>query len=206
MKARKAILFSAVVAVSALVATGVHAQPVGEETRVVVSDKPLSVEQLAVYRTVLKNYLSDGEGALNLSKQTLPIDNEAPFGGHGCSKGMTMEPPPSTIVHSFQSDDLGRLGFPGLHLVDPEQQSRKVKENDPGKKIRKGVPVDAAVKNGFANALFSLSEVWFDRAHQHAIVSYRFWCGSLCGNGGSLVLLRQNDSWSVQNQCGGWIS
>ena len=206
MRARKAILFRAVVALSALVATGVQAQPAGEGTRIVVSDKPLSVEQLAVYRAVLKNYLSDGEGALNLSRQTLPVDSEAPFGGHDCSKGMTMEPPQSTIVHSFRSDDLDRLGFPALHLVDPEQQSRKVKENDPGKKIRKGVPVDAAVKNGFANALFSLSEVWFDRTHQHAIVSYRFWCGSLCGNGGSLVLLKQNNGWSVQTQGGGWIS
>jgi len=76
------------------------------------------------------------------------------------------------IVHSFRSDDLARLGFAALQLVDPDQQGKRVKENDPGKAIRKGVPVDDAVKNGFSNALFSLSEVWFDKTHERAIVSY----------------------------------
>ena len=205
VRVRKRILFSGVLAVSALVANGMHAQGTSEDTPV-LNDKPLSLEQLAVYQVVLKRYMTGDEGALNLSIRTVPVDDEGPFGGHDCLKGMSMEPLQPKVVHSFRSDDVTRLGFPAVHLVDPDQRSKKVKENDPGKAIRKGVPVDDAVKNGFANALFSLSEVWFDKAHEHAIVSYRLWCGGLCGNGGSLVLVKKKDGWSVQTQCGGWVS
>jgi hypothetical protein len=205
LQVSRRLLTCAVVAVSALVANGTHAQGT-DDKKPVVSDKPLTEEQLAVYRVVLKRYLSDDAGALNLSIQTVLVESEGPFGGHDCSKGILMEPPQSKVVHLFRSDDLARLGFPALHLVDPDQQGKILKANDPGKAIRNGVPVDDAVKNGFSNALFSLSEVWFDKTHRPAIVSYRFWCGSLCGNGASVVVVKKGESWSVQTQCGGWIS
>ena len=102
-----------------------------------------------------------------------------------------MEPVQPNVVHSFKTDDLGRLGVSSIHLVDPNEQKKEVEKNDPGKAIRKGISVDDAVRNGFAHALFTLSEIWFDKDHEHAIVSYRFWCGSLCGNGGTEVLVRK---------------
>lgn len=205
VRVSRKLLSCALVAVSSFVAKGAYAQATEDEKPVVI-DKPLTAEQLGVYQVILKTYLSGEGGALNLSARTAPFETEGPFGGNDCSKGMTMESPQSRVVHAFRSDDLARLGFPALHLVDPDQQGKKVNENDPGKAIRRGVPVDDAVKNGFANGLFSLSEVWFDKSHQHAIVSYRFWCGSLCGNGASVVLVKKNDSWSIQTQCGGWVS
>jgi len=188
-----------------LVAGGSHGLA-SDEKKPIVSDKPLSAEQLAIYRAVLKRFLSDDSGGLNLSIQTVPVETEGPFAGHDCVKGLDMEPVQPNIVHAFKNDDLSRLGVSSLRLVDPDQQGKEVKKNDPGKTIRKGVSVDDAVKNGFAHALFSLSEISFDKKHEHAIVSYSFWCGSLCGNGGSLVLVRKGEKWSFQTQCGGWIS
>ena len=189
----------------AVVASGTHAQAKDEE-KPLVSDSSLTAEQLAVYRAFLKDYLTDDLGTLNLSIETAPVETDGPFGIHDCSNGMVMELPPQKVVHAFRNDDLAHLGFQSLHLVKPDQQSKRVKENDPGKAIRKGIPVDEAVKNGFSNALFTLSEVWLDKTHQHAIVSYRFWCGSLCGNGSSVLLVRKGDTWSVHAHCGGWIS
>lgn len=188
-----------------LASNGTHAQA-SERKKPIVSDKPLTAEQLAIYRIVLKRYLSGEDGTLNLSIHTEPIEIDGPFGEHDCSKGLDLEPIEPSLVHSFQTDDLARLGFKSLRLVDPDQQGREVKKNDPSKAIREGVSVDDAVKNGFAHALFSLSEIRFDKKHGHAIVSYSFWCGSLCGNGESLVLVRKGDNWSVQQQCGGWVS
>jgi len=201
---RKILSFTLVL-VSVLMADRAHTQA-ADKKEPVVSDKPLTVEQLAVYRVVLKRYLSGDTGALNLSIHTVPVATEGPFAGHNCSSGIAMEATQPNIIHSLRSEDLAALGLPSLHLVDPDQQGKTVKKNDPGKAIRRGIPVDNAVKNGFANALFSLSEVWFDKTHQHAIVSYGFWCGRLCGNGGSLVLMKKGDDWSVQSQCGGWVS
>lgn len=188
-----------------LTVNGLHARA-SDEKKLVVSDKSLTAEQLAIYRTVLKHYLSGEGGELNLSIRTVPIETEGPFAGHDCSQKLDMEPMQANVVHSFKLADLTRLGVSTLRLVDPDQQGREVKKNDPGKAIREGISVDDAVKNGFAHALFSLSEIWFDKKHEHAVVSYSFWCGSLCGNGGTLVLVRKEDRWSVKAQCGGWVS
>ena len=173
----------AVIAALTMAASGSRASGV-DERKPVVSDKPLTAEQLAIYGVVLKRYLSGEPGSLNLSIQTESIETEGPFAGHDCSTKFDMEPAQPNVVHLFRPDDLSRLGVSSLRLVDPDQQGKEVKKNDPGKTIREGASVDDAVKNGFAHALFSLSEIWFDKKHEHAIVSYRFWCGSLCGNGG----------------------
>lgn len=204
-RTRMSLMICAAMGALILTATPALAQS-SNDKKPVVSDQPVSAEQLAIYRVVLKRFLSDGSGSLNLSNQTVPFETEGPFAGHDCSKGLAMEPVQPGVVHSFKSDDLARFGISSLRLVDPDVQGKAVKKNDPGKAIREGVSVDQAVKNGFAHALFRLSEIQFDKNHEHAIISYSFWCGSLCGNGESLVLVKKDGEWSVQSQCGGWIS
>jgi hypothetical protein len=94
-----------------------------------------------------------------------------------------------------------------MRLVDPQKQTKTVRSNDPSKTIHKGKPVEDAVENAFSTALFSMSEIAFDREHRFAVVSYRFWCGSLCGNGSTLVFKKVKGEWRNANRhCGGWIS
>jgi hypothetical protein len=40
--------------------------------------------------------------------------------------------------------------------------------------MRDGKSVDSAVNGAFATALFSLSEIGFDKERSHAVVSYHF--------------------------------
>jgi hypothetical protein len=41
----------------------------------------------------------------------------------------------------------------------------------------------------------------------YAVVSYRFWCGSLCGNGSTLVFEKFDGEWRrTDRRCGEWIS
>ena len=100
-----------------------------------------------------------------------------------------------TLVHRFRPQDLSQLGSAKINLVDPERQAKEVAENDPEKTIGKGRSIEDAVRNGFAHGLVTLSEIRFDKDHKHAIVSYGFYCGSLCGNGGAMVLEKVNGSW-----------
>jgi hypothetical protein len=75
------------------------------------------------------------------------------------------------------------------------------------KTMRKGKSVEKAVKEAFANGLFSMSEIAFDKSHRHAVVAYRFWCGALCGNGRTLVFEKAGNEWkNTERKCGGWIS
>ncbi len=38
------------------------------------------------------------------------------------------------------------------------------------------------------------------------VVSYRFWCGSLCGNGATWVFEKVGKQWKKTDSCGDWIS
>lgn len=55
--------------------------------------------------------------------------------------------------------------------------------------------------------LFSMSEIAFDRDRHYALVNYWFWCGSLCGNGATLVFEKVKGEWRKANRnCPRWIS
>lgn len=102
-----------------------------------------------------------------------------------------------------------------MALVDRDQQLSKVRGNDPEILIKKAVDdgdqvsddlVQGAIKKAYSTGLFKLSEIIFDKTHHHAIVSYSFVCGMLCGDGGVLVLEKHGDKWTVSKTCGSWVS
>jgi hypothetical protein len=94
-----------------------------------------------------------------------------------------------------------------MTLVDPKRQARIVHSNDPSTTIEKGKSVENAVGSAFATGLFSMSEIAFDKEHRIAVVSYTFWCGSLCANGATIVFEKINDVWkSANHDCVRWVS
>ena len=176
------------------------------ETKPRVSDQPLTAEQLAVYRTVLHGWMENEVSAINLSIQTIPFPISGGFDASDCGKELELEPVVPGVVHRFRPADLPHLGSDKIGLVDPERQQREVADNDPRKTIGEGRSIEDAVRNGFAHGLVTVSEIRFDKAHKHAIVSYSFFCGSLCGNGGTVVLEKVEGAWQRKSQCSNWIS
>jgi hypothetical protein len=123
-----------------------------------------------------------------------------------CLKGIQLENL-AGLAHSFHDLTPGVLPAKNIKLVDPKKQGKIVRDNDPDKTIRDGKSVDSAVKGAFATALFSMSEIGFDKERSHAVVSYHFWCGSLCGNGATFVFRKVDGEWKkTSRNCGGWIS
>ncbi len=190
-----------------LAAAGLAAGQDDQQAKPKVSDKPLTAEQLAVYRVVLGNWMAQEMPALNLAIQTVPLGETGPAGDEECVKGLDLEPATPTIVHRFRQQDLAQLGpSRTLTLVDPDRQKQEVRNNDPEKTVGNGRTIEDAVRNGFAHGLATLSEIRFDKGHKHAIVSYGFFCGSLCGNGGALVLEKIDGVWQRKSRCDEWIS
>lgn len=179
-----------------------------------LSKDPLTQEQIAVYRAVLADYLKGSEGTLNLANKTSPVERSGSFWPEDCVKSLELEPVPKSgpVVHAFDpAIDLGVK----IVIVDPEAQAKLVKTNDPGNVIhssaQSGTPlsddqIGAAVKKAFETAQFTLSEIIFDKEHKHAVVSYSFHCGALCGHGATVILERGDASWKIKNRCSSWIS
>jgi hypothetical protein len=94
-----------------------------------------------------------------------------------------------------------------MRLVDATKQATIVRTNDPNQTIGKGKSVNDAVRDAFDSGLFSMSEAVFDKKHHHALVSYGFRCGSLCGSGATLLFEKVGSEWKkTDRMCGGWIS
>lgn len=172
-----------------------------------VSKDAMTDEQLAVYRAVLNDYMKDSPGALNLSSKTHPLEFDT-----GCVQGFSPDQTGNSVpvVHVFAA-----APAPHVVLVDPEQQESKVRENDPQNLMKKAIderePVtdeqlNKSLKLAFSTGLFSVSEIIFNKGHRSAMVDYRFWCGSLCGHGNTLVLEKARNGWKLRKTCSSWIS
>jgi hypothetical protein len=188
--------------VAASLAAGLQAQ----EAKPIVSDEPLTAEQLAVYQVVLHGWMEREVSVINLSIQTIPLPMSGALDASECAKGLDLEPASPNLVHRFRAQDLSQLGSAKIGLVDPERHEREIAENDPGKAIQTGKSVDEAVSNGFGHGMVTLSEIRFDKEHKHAVVSYSFHCGGLCGNGGAVVLEKVDGAWRRKSNCSNWIS
>jgi len=170
---------------------------------------PLSADELDIYQAVLAQRLSQGWTSLNVSVRTYPLDATDLRSGLSvceCLEDIYLEAS-SMAFHSYHQ--LTRDILPGkkMELVDPAKQAQIVRANDPDRTMRMGKTVHTAVRDAEATGLFSLSEIAFDRSHHYAIVRYGFWCGSLCGDGETLVFEKVGGQWKKTDRfCGRWIS
>jgi hypothetical protein len=166
------------------------------------SKELLTADDIAIYRVVLQLNAPEGSEHLNVSVRTYPLD---PPSGE-CLQGIKLQNL-SDVSHSFHELASDVLSGNNMRLVDPGKQAKIVRNNYPSKTIRKGKPVDSAVDRAFSTALFSLSEIAFDKERRHAAVSYSVWCGSLCGHGYTLIFEKVGSKWKKTDRiCGGWIS
>lgn len=191
---------------SALAAAALAAAQEDSDAKPKLSEKPLSAEQLSIYRSVLGNWMESELSTVNLSIQMVSLDSNGPFDDGECAKGLDLEPVQPGVIHRFRVQDLAQLESKNIVLVDPDRQRKEVADNDPERTIHDGKTVEEAVNNGFAHGLVTLSEIRFTKDHKLAIVSYGFFCGSLCGNGGTVVLEKTDAGWRRKTRCGDWVS
>jgi hypothetical protein len=179
-----------------------------------ISNKSLTAEQIAVYRRALADYRQGSHDALNVANKTEPLEMSGPFWDKHCVKSILFESRPRSgfVVHRF--DPASPLG-PNAVFVDPEQQAKTVRQNDPGNLIKSAIDdgkkvsesqLDDAVEKAFQTGLFTFSEIAFDKQHHRAVLSYSFSCGGLCGHGNTVVLTKIGDKWKTTKTCSGWIS
>ncbi len=200
---RLAALFFVIVGL----AKPLFAQSVDREP--VLSKTPLTTEQVAVYQAFLRVYAKGGDTVLYVADTTDWLDLSELKQDADCSRSLGHlefdEPKQGAPTVHRLDPSLAVAGR--ITLVDSAYQSEKVRENDPGKTMREGKPVDRAVSDAVASGLLTLSEIVFDKEHNKAVMSFGFFCGKLCGNGAVVMLKRVGRNWKVtKRSCGEWVS
>jgi hypothetical protein len=176
------------------------------ETKLIVSDKPFTAEQLSVYKAMLASWFEGEKISGNLAIQTESLDIKADYWSLTCFKRFLFESNTPGLVHRFRAEDLDGLGSDALRLVDPEYQSKVIDEHDPGKEISDGRPLNDAVEDAFSHGLLTLSEIRFDKSHTHALVQFSFRCGRLCGHATPMLMEKKDGTWKRKAICGGYVS
>jgi hypothetical protein len=93
--------------------------------------------------------------------------------------------------------------LPRVKLVDPKHWQPV----DPGNLIAKGQSVGTAVNAGIDNGLMTLSVISFNEAHDTAMLTFSFVCGSLCGHGGAVMFKKTPEGWVQSKEpCSSWMS
>ena len=180
-----------------------------EEVKPTLSKNPLTAEQIAVYRAFLQFYEHGTDKELNVANTTDWLDVSELRQDSDCSESFGRveyenAQPGGPSVHTL-TPNLAVAGR--IVLVDPARQTEKVKQNDPSKTVHEGRSVDHAVSTAFASGLLTLSEIVFDKDHHRAVMSFSFFCGKLCGNGGIVMFKRVGQKWKITKQsCREWIS
>jgi hypothetical protein len=179
-----------------------------------LSKTHLSKEQIAIYRLVLEDYVKySGEGALSLAGKTVLLDRSDAFWEERCVESIQLDPPSSKLfVHRL---DPAVALSPRMVIFDPDELAKVIKDNnlrkdatntaDGDEKATKDRPSDAA-NRALRAGFFTLSEIAFDKHHRHAVLTYSFYCGGLCGNGAMVVLDKSGGKWKIGSKCGVWIS
>jgi hypothetical protein len=179
-----------------------------------VSRDPMTDEQIAVYRAVLQDYLKDSKDSLNLADKTEVMEGGWTSFDGTCPKNRDLEATQTSgpLVHRFSA---AAVLDKRIVIVDPSEQQKKIDKGDPQNLMMRAIDdhvsvsdteLDDSIKQAFKNGVFTLSEIVFDKKHQRALVSYSFVCGSLCGNGNTLILTKARSSWKVSKTCSGWVS
>jgi hypothetical protein len=170
---------------------------------------PLSADEVAIYKAILQQFGKNDSGTLNVSATTVPLNPDSHTSGlsrEGCLQGIQLENL-DAASHSFHELPPEILIGTNAKLVDPKKHAKIAHANDPDRTMRPGKSVEDAVRGAFANGLFSMTEIAFDKDHHYAVVIYSFWCGALCGHGRTLVFEKVNGVWRNTNRtCGGWVS
>ena len=160
-----------------------------DEPKPTVSNDPLSTEQVAIYRAALADFKPSRGRTPQLANITVPLNAPA-RAFENCVVGIRepSEHDPHPLVHRLDSSVVAGLDLP---LVDPWQVPQ----------MRHGPPDPKAPHLG----LLSLSEIAFDKDHLHAIVTYDFNCGGLCGHGKMLSLSKLGEEWTISKVCVRWF-
>jgi hypothetical protein len=184
-----------------------------EPRKPILSSSPLTADEVAIFRAVLKEYLKGSHGVMLLADTTEPTD-QSPTSVRTCADEISakLDPQAMEVVHRIDPSVVAGLN---VKLTDPDAQQKEINANDPQNLIHGAIDngqkvttkqLDDSLTKAFNSALFTLSEIVFDEKHVHAVISYSFYCGSLCGNGNTLALRKVGKEWKVSKHCGGGVS
>jgi hypothetical protein len=161
-----------------------------EASKPELSKEPLTEEQVLVYRAFIENMLTNStlELPIHLVNQTDPIVLSSFLSNQECAKGLLLEEATDSAHVSHKLPE-GMILNLKIVLVDPvKQRGRPEKDNSANRVLDDEM-------------YLTLSEILFDKDHQHAVVSYIFESDGIVGAVQTQIFKKSGDKWKFDKQC-----
>jgi hypothetical protein len=154
------------------------------------SKEPLTEEQVSVYRAFLENMLTSSQLnlPLHLVNETNPFVLSSFLLNQACVKGLLLEDVTDSAPSRHKLAEGVILNLK-IVLVDPIKQRGRPE---------KGESANRTIDN---EQYLTLSEILFDKDHQHAVVSYIFEGDGIIGAVQTQILNKSGDKWKFDTQC-----
>jgi hypothetical protein len=154
------------------------------------SKEPLTAEQVSVYRAFLENMLTSStlHLPLHLVNETDPFVLSSFLLNQECVKGLQLEDVTDSahVRHRLAEGVILNLK---IVLVDSVKQRGRPEKGD---------SANRAIDD---EQHLILSEILFDKNHQHAVVSYIFEGDGMSGAVQTQILKKSGDTWKIDTQC-----
>lgn len=161
-------------------------------------ERTVRAEELAVYRSLLSDWIQSGHRQINLVSIPMPLDVAE------CESGISRGD--SRDIGKLVSSDIAQLKTDRIQLLDIETSIDPSRRDEVTRNVKRGAPMSGGILGQIGDgSVLTFSTVLFDSSHQRAIAGYRYWCGGDCGHGKTLLLERRGDEWAVSKFCSRFV-
>jgi hypothetical protein len=172
-----------------------------------VSQRPLTAEQVAIYRAALQEY--EGRSPLHLANRTDPFELDIFEANKGClqSEGILLNMAKRNVFHDLSHDvELD----PRVVLIDPGKRE-VVKRNDHNELLRNlfnGQPPanqgdfnELEGRYSFATEMMTFTEIAFNKRHTRAALWESISYSRLDERSSMMVLKKVRGKWKMSTTC-----
>ncbi|HVN06570.1 MAG TPA: hypothetical protein VMT86_19260 [Bryobacteraceae bacterium] len=166
---------------------------------------PVSSDAVAVYRSFLRSHEWGSSGPVRLANTTIPLKISGSE-RKSCVAGIDFpdEACKGTAVYHLEASVVEGTA---AVLVDAQHQRELIGAYERARGSHPERSAEETTRGAVALGLLQVSEVAFDVTRQYAVMSYRFACGPLCGNGGTNVFHKIGEEWQREKRlCIRWLN
>lgn len=157
--------------------------------------------EIEVYEAALRAWFDGLDSSVLVDERLHSAPGLADKEISDCLEGVDFRPGAIATLDSFRGATFKRKG---VRVVDGA--TWKADDEQLNNSVAQGEFHEADLHRAFVHALYSFSQIRFDKDERLALLTFSHVCGELCGSGSTILMKKDANGWKVMKACRQWIS